>query len=307
MNPPEPISSYLVIALALKLVLFSFSHMKHSDLEYLKEFPLFRDEAWQFAIVAKEKNISKAAEFIGITQPQLSKAMAALESRLGETLLIRRSRGVDLTTAGEALMEQIQSISNFFSSADDSETKFQRARVGFHHTIAMQVYPRIIHQLHLKDAKFKIDTQFGTSLEITRLVADLQMDFGFVINPQKNPDIVAKKLESDSVGIFSQYKTPSEGVLYYHPSMIYIHRVLKKNDRFTKIPLADYEVIAETVRSQPNALGVLPKAVADRYGLNLSKEGLLFTVDLALIAHRDRLKLPRLKKTFQEMQDIFNS
>ncbi|MGZ5279216.1 MAG: LysR family transcriptional regulator [Pseudobdellovibrionaceae bacterium] len=280
--------------------------MKHSELEYLKEFPLFRDEAWQFAIVAKEKNISKAAEFIGITQPQLSKAMAALESRMGETLLLRRSRGVELTSSGEALMEQIQSISHFFSEASDSESRFQRARIGFHHTIAMQVYPRIIHQMHLKDAKFKVETQFGTSLEITRLVADLQMDFGFVINPQKNPDIVAKKLESDTVGIFSQGKAPANGVLYYHPSMIYIHRVLKKADSFTKIPLADYEVIAETVRSQSNALGVLPKAVADRYGLNLSKDGALFSVDLMLIAHRDRLKLPRLKKTFQDMQEIFS-
>lgn len=279
--------------------------MKHSDLEYLKEFPLFRDEAWQFAIVAREKNISKAAEFIGITQPQLSKAMGSLESRLGATLFIRRSRGVDLTSAGEALMEQIQSISRVFNTAGENDSRFQRAKIGFHHSIAMQVYPRVIHQLHLKDAKFKIDTQFGTSLEITRLVADLQLDFGFVINPQKNPDIVSRKLESDTVGIFNQGKASTEGVLYYHPSMIHIHRVLKKADRFAKVPLADYEVIAETVRTQSNAMGVLPQAIANRYGLNLVKDGKLFAVDLAIIAHRDRLKIPILKKAFQEMQDIF--
>ncbi len=280
--------------------------MKHSELEYLKEFPLFRDEAWQFAIVAKEKNISKAAEFIGITQPQLSKAMSALETRLGETLLIRRSRGVDLTTAGEALLAQIQSISHFFSDASESEGRFQRARIGFHHSVAMQVYPKVIHHMHLKDAKLKIETQFGTSLEITRLVADLQLDFGFVINPQKNPDIISRKLKSDTVGVFGRPKTTTSRVLYYHPSMIYIHRVLKKFDHVATIPLEDYEVIAETVRSQPDALGVLPQVVADRYDLELTKEGKLFLVDLALIAHRDRIKLPSLKKAFQEMQDIFN-
>jgi DNA-binding transcriptional LysR family regulator len=281
--------------------------MKHSDLEYLKEFPLFRDEAWQFAIVAKEKNISKAAEFIGITQPQLSKSMSALESRLGETLFIRRSRGVDLTSAGEALMAQIQSISHFFNDINETEGRFQRVRIGFHHTIAMQIYPRVIHQMHLKDTMLKVETQFATSLEITRLVADLQMDFGFVINPQKNPDIISRKLESDSVGIFAREKAaPLSGVLYYNPAMLYIHRVLKKSDHLLKVPLADYEVIAETVRSQPNAMGVLPQAVADRYDLKMTNEGKLFTVDLALIVHRDRAKLPSLKKLFHEMQEIFS-
>ncbi len=298
--------SSAIIATRPAGVLYMQSHMKHSELEYLKEFPLFRDEAWQFAIVAKEKNISKAAEFIGITQPQLSKSMAALESRLGETLLIRRSRGVDLTSAGEALMNQIHSISQFFNSVSESEGKFQRIRIGFHHTIAMQIYPRVVHHMHFKDAMVKPETHFATSLEITRQVADLQLDFGFVINPQKNPDIIARKLESDTVGIFSQAKTPAAGVLYYNPSMIYIHRVLKKLDAYTKVPLADYEVIAETVRSQPNALGVLPQAVASRYGLTLTKDGRLYTVDLALIAHRDRLRLPTLKKTFQDIQEIFS-
>jgi DNA-binding transcriptional LysR family regulator len=279
--------------------------MKHSDLEYLKEFPLFKEDVWQFAIVAREKNISKAAEFIGITQPQLSKAMAALENRIGEALLIRRSRGVDLTSAGETLVEQIRELAKMFDSPGEAENRFQRIRIGFHHTIAMQVYPKIIHPMHTQSSHIKVETQFATSLEVTRLVSDLQMDFGFVINPQKNPDIVSRKLEGDTVGIFVKDKTPSGGVLYYHPSMINIHRVLKKMDHFTKIPLTDYEVIAQIVRTQSTALGVLPQATANRYGLSLMKDGKLFSVELALIAHRDRLKVPSLKKVFHEMQEAF--
>lgn len=57
-----------------------------------------------FTAVAEELNFTHAAELLGIAQPPLSRAIAALEQKLGVSLLIRSTRQVELTPAGEVLL-----------------------------------------------------------------------------------------------------------------------------------------------------------------------------------------------------------
>lgn len=60
------------------------------------EIDILRD----FLVVADELNYTKAAKRLHISQSTLSKHIASLEKELGETLLIRKSRGVELTQSG---------------------------------------------------------------------------------------------------------------------------------------------------------------------------------------------------------------
>lgn len=53
-----------------------------------------------FLAVAREENITAAAESLHITQPTLSKQLMELEDELGKTLLIRGKRKVTLTEDG---------------------------------------------------------------------------------------------------------------------------------------------------------------------------------------------------------------
>ncbi len=281
--------------------------MRHSQFAYAEAWTLFRSEIFQFLAVAESKNISKASEVLGITQPQLSKAMAGLEANWGEVLLIRKSRGVELTLAGQALLERIQHLKKAWELEDQKDAGFRRLRFGFHHSIAMKAYPLVIHPLNLDSNHLQFETEFGTSLEITRKVADLQIDFGLVINPQKNPDVVAKRLEADFVAIWNKGKAPIGGILYFHPDMLNVHRLLKKMTGFQKIPIADYEVIAQVVASQKNALGILPQSVARRFGLDAYQQEKLFSVDVMLIAHREKLKSPEIKSMFQKIQTLYSA
>lgn len=56
-----------------------------------------------FLTVAKEQNFTKAAEQLNITQPTLSRQLAALEEELGTALFIRGSRSITLTEAGDII------------------------------------------------------------------------------------------------------------------------------------------------------------------------------------------------------------
>lgn len=58
-----------------------------------------------FEAVARKKSMNKAAEELFVSQPSLSKAIAALEDELGIEVFIRSNKGVELTEDGKKLYE----------------------------------------------------------------------------------------------------------------------------------------------------------------------------------------------------------
>lgn len=60
----------------------------------------------QFIAVAEERHFGRAAERLSTAQPALSQQIRQLEERLGVTLLERTTRRVDLTPAGQLLLDR---------------------------------------------------------------------------------------------------------------------------------------------------------------------------------------------------------
>ena len=61
-----------------------------------------------FYYVAKYGSFTKAAEIIGNSQPNITRAMNNLESQTGLQLFIRNKRGIVLTPEGEQLFDHIK-------------------------------------------------------------------------------------------------------------------------------------------------------------------------------------------------------
>src|SRR3712207_4795431 len=67
--------------------------------------PLNLRQVHYFVTVARELSFSRAADLLHITPPALSQQIKALERQLGLQLLVRDSRRVTLTAAGQALAD----------------------------------------------------------------------------------------------------------------------------------------------------------------------------------------------------------
>ena len=63
-----------------------------------------------FIVVAQEKNITRAAELLNMSQPPLSSQMRNLEEELGVQLFIRGKRHLTLTAEGEVLLRRARQI-----------------------------------------------------------------------------------------------------------------------------------------------------------------------------------------------------
>ena len=73
-----------------------------------------------FLAVAEEQSITKAAEYLHITQPTLSKQMMELEDALGRQLLVRGKKKVTLTEEGAYLRSRAQEIISLMETTEAS-------------------------------------------------------------------------------------------------------------------------------------------------------------------------------------------
>jgi DNA-binding transcriptional LysR family regulator len=79
--------------------------------------------------VVETGSFSRAAVELGITQPTATKAVAAMEQRLGARLLHRSSRGVTPTEVGAIYYDKCKRIAHEIDEADNLATLLQ-SRVG---------------------------------------------------------------------------------------------------------------------------------------------------------------------------------
>lgn len=74
-----------------------------------------------FLAVAREENMTKAAEILHVTQPTLSKALRSLEEELGKKLFVRHSFSISLTDEGVLLRDRAEDL---VTMADKIEREF---------------------------------------------------------------------------------------------------------------------------------------------------------------------------------------
>jgi DNA-binding transcriptional LysR family regulator len=81
-----------------------------------------------FLAVVDERHFGRAAERLGVAQPGLSRQIKALERSLGSQLLIRNSRRVEVTEAGEVLVEQARLIVELAARARETQRLADRRK-----------------------------------------------------------------------------------------------------------------------------------------------------------------------------------
>lgn len=171
-----------------------------------------------FLAVAEEQSITKAAEYLHISQPTLSKQMMDLEESLGRQLLVRGRKKITLTEEGTFLRGRAQEI---ISLMDKTESAFRENEqsisgdvyigCGEHRSTfsIMQIIRSI--QKEYPDIRFHFFSSNADAI-IERLDKGL-LDMGFLLEPEITPRYDYKKLPlREAWGILMRKDSPLANV-----------------------------------------------------------------------------------------------
>ncbi|MCU7762807.1 LysR family transcriptional regulator [Priestia megaterium] len=141
-----------------------------------------------FLAVAREGNITRAADVLHVTQPTLSRQLKDLEQELGKKLFIRSSHSVFLTDEGMLLRNRAEEIVNMvdkleaeFSSME--ETIGGDVYIGGGETEAMKHIARVAKDVQVRYPNIRYHLYSGNEEDITERLDKGLLDFGILIQP----------------------------------------------------------------------------------------------------------------------------
>lgn len=159
-----------------------------------------------FVAVADELNFTRAAKRLFIAQQALSAQIQQLEARIGTQLLVRNTRSVALTPAGEALHAQAHQLLSSANAAivaarQAGQTSRTTLTVGF---VAAVVHADVTSALdRFIDAAPEVDLRirFGELLDPSGGLDAGEADVAFVYGPFATDGLDVTPLHSDPMGV----------------------------------------------------------------------------------------------------------
>jgi DNA-binding transcriptional LysR family regulator len=157
-----------------------------------------------FIAVAEEKHVTRAAERLDMQQPPLSRQISLMERELKVKLFRRLPRGVELTSAGQALLHEAKAILTHVDRALESTRRAARGeqgtlRVGLAPTAPFNpLVPVAIRSFREAFPLVSLELQEGLSNEIVAHFNSEQMDVAFVRAPRIHAsDVVVTSLQEE--------------------------------------------------------------------------------------------------------------
>lgn len=126
-----------------------------------------------FHAVAREGNLTRAAQELCISQPAVSKQLLSLEKSLGMALFHRLSKGVQLTESGELLFEYSTRLFELEAEAERALAELrdlQRGRlvIGASTTIGIYLLPEILGEFQKLYPKIELRLEIANTRDIQK-------------------------------------------------------------------------------------------------------------------------------------------
>jgi DNA-binding transcriptional LysR family regulator len=150
-----------------------------------------------FIAVAEAEHITRAAERLGIQPPPLSRQIKAMEKEIGVQLFCRKPRGVELTDAGRALLDDAHAMLAHLGHAFDTARRTARGeqgRISVGYTTAYAFHPlvpRVIGEFQQAFPLVHLTLEESSPYDLIERVQADQIDAVFMGMPASDPEGLA--------------------------------------------------------------------------------------------------------------------
>ena len=156
-----------------------------------------------FLEIARQGNLSRAAEALHITQPALTARLQSLEADLGTPLFERSHVGMRLTDAGHAFLPYAQRSVDALEAGralvdEHASGAVGQLTIGTAPSVGAYVLPGLLARFVERFPDIRLIVRTGHSEEIAELVAGGELDIG-LIRELRHPGLVTRSLYEDEL------------------------------------------------------------------------------------------------------------
>lgn len=141
-----------------------------------------------FLTIAREGNITNAANALHVTQPTLSRQIHDLEEELGQQLFVRGSHSVTLTPEGMLLRKRAEEILDLVQKTEQEFAQTEEAisgevYIGAGETVGVHYLTRAARQLQESYPDIRIHISSGDATDVREDLDKGLIDFGLLFAP----------------------------------------------------------------------------------------------------------------------------
>lgn len=288
--------------------------------------PFDWNQARAFLATAEAGTLSEAARKLGLTQPTLSRQVAALEEGLGVVLFERIGRSLSITPIGLELLEHFRAMgeaANTISLASSGKSQAVEGHVSITASDAFAAYllPPVLKQINLVAPGLSIEVFASNDIRNLQLrEADIAIRH---VRPEQ-PDLIAKLLRQSTAHLYASKlylkecgypKSADDLLMATFIGFAPIDRLMaglnscglaltRKNFKI----ITDNGVVAGELIKQGFGIGVMPKefaAVAPNLECILP-ELVALPLPFWLTTHRELLTSRRIRIVFDVLAEAFS-
>lgn len=157
-----------------------------------------------FVTVVEERNFTRAAEKLLISQPSVSLQIKQLESELQTRLLERSPKHLQITATGEILYQRAKQILKLYEQAKKEIEEYQQTisgllRIGASYTIGEYILPTLLPTFYQKYPEIETDITIGNTEQIVQEVRTFHLDLGFIEGHTNYQDLQVQPLMNDEM------------------------------------------------------------------------------------------------------------
>lgn len=267
------------------------------------------DSLKAFVFVARFESFSLAAEQLHLTQPAVSKRIAALELELGAALFDRINRHVHLTVAGQSLLPRAESILADVTAAKQAIRDLSgqirgELRIATSHHIGLHKLPPILRRFSQRYEKVNLQIEFLDSEIAHSRVLEGSCELAVVtLAPAPTENLITEPLWQDPLVFVTHRQSPppppmdllqlSEAPAILPDLATFTGRLVKAlfDQHKLGISLNMSTNYLETIKMMVSVgLGwsVLPKSMLDEHLSEIPVPGVSLSRTLGLVLHRKR-------------------
>tara|TARA_B100001564_G_scaffold86484_1_gene70225 strand:+ start:107 stop:1015 length:909 start_codon:yes stop_codon:yes gene_type:complete len=161
-----------------------------------------------FDVIYTEKNLTKAGQVLGITQPAVSNALSRLRELFGDDLFIRTSKGMIPTPVANQIIKDVRSALSLIQNTISETEKFDPSvaemifKISIGDSSEYRLLPLLIKELAEVAPRIKVETYLTPRKDAPRELASGTIDFSIDPPVHSDPHLRHEKIyEEDYVMI----------------------------------------------------------------------------------------------------------